>query len=106
MNLLNPPESKLGAYIFIALACLMFVSSFVVINSPAPALIVSFFLLSIIIMLMGLQRLNRTKMPNLKFSKIIARPTKLVCRSEFLAQMSPRRIFKNFETNLRRLNLI
>ena len=71
MNLLNPPESKLGAYIFIALACLMFVSSFVVINSPAPALIVSFFLLSIIIMLMGLQRLNRTKMPNLKFSKII-----------------------------------
>ncbi|KGJ93390.1 hypothetical protein GAB14E_2620 [Colwellia psychrerythraea] len=71
MNLLNPSESKVGAYIFIVLACLMFLSSFVVINSPAPALIVSFLLLSIIVMLMGFQRLNRTKMHSLKFSKVI-----------------------------------
>jgi hypothetical protein len=71
MNLLNPSESKLGAYIFMLLACLMFLSSFAVINSPAPALIISFFLLSIIVMLMGLQRLSSTQMHTLKFAKII-----------------------------------
>jgi len=71
MNLLNPPESKLGALIFIVLSCLMFPVSFLLINSPAPALIVSMFLLSVIVMLMGLQRLSRTKMSELKFIKSV-----------------------------------
>lgn len=71
MNLLNPSESKLGAFIFIVLACLIFLLSFLVINSPAPTLTISFFLLSIIVMLMGLQRLKRTKMNVLKFTKTV-----------------------------------
>lgn len=71
MNLLNPSESKLGAYTYILLACLMFLSSFTLINSPAPVLIVSFLLLSLVLMLMGLQRMNRTKMHAFKFVKII-----------------------------------
>ena len=71
MNLHNPPESKFGAFIFIVLACLIFLSSFLLINSPAPALIISFFLMSIILMLMGLQRLNRTKISELKFTKTV-----------------------------------
>lgn len=48
----------------------MFVSSYLVISSPTSVLIISFIQLTIILMLMSLQRLSRTKMNEIKFALI------------------------------------